>query len=560
MNNKKLGIYLSLLVLSSSVLPAGRPLADAMITGENTAGYSITVTPTVTPDSPVSTDQTANSSLTPTPELTITPSLTPTPELTVIPIVTPSPEVTVTPSVPPTPEVTVTPSVTPTPELTITPSATPIPVVYHSKTLERMAAYDYVTHSITGISQAKETLANLQKRVKTYGTLYGSGMPFEEYQAAMSYQWEDATEYDIKPVKLSVDIKKSMDYEAYVSILKKLSRYPGVYLYKIGTSMEGRALYAIEIDVDSTIRKKVIMTTGQIHAREFGGGTFVVKELVDLVQKAQTDTKTMELLKKIKYVAVPIINVDGREAIIDDPKQWTAGNGQLWKAYPDGTDGGRNFPGLQWGQVAKGSTFRALIARKPGYANYPGSYAGSQNETKALMKWLYHYVVVEKASLYLDMHNQGAIIYAGKTWQTTKQAQKSLDLRTAVINVVNKGITKRKYTRVYESGLYGLRGEGSSLTDYAATLAVGAKFSPAYGFSAFTDGSEEFILMQVKDLDKSRIKVQTANQGFAAVTVEIGYGTKYLGNSSETRRLLANEYNYYNYGKLLESLPSIIVK
>jgi hypothetical protein len=199
-----------------------------------------------------------------------------------------------------------------------------------------------------------------------------------------------------------------------------------------------------------------------------------------------------------------------------------------------------------------------MIARSPGYANFPGSYAGSSNETKAMMKWLYHYTVVEKASLYIDMHCQGAIVYAGKTWQTTKQAQKSLNLRTGVMNVLNSGITKRKYTRVYESGLYGLRGEGSSLTDYAATLSVGAKFSPAYGFSAFTDGKKEYILLQVKDLDQSNLKVQEADPNFAAITVEIGYGAKYLGNSSETRRLLANEYNYYNYSRLLEKLPSMI--
>jgi hypothetical protein len=282
------------------------------------------------------------------------------------------------------------------------------------------------------------------------------------------------------------------------------------------------------------------MMTGQIHAREFAGGTFIVKELVDLVQKAQTDPKTMAILKKNKYVAVPIINVDGREAIIDAPSKWTTSGGELWKAYTNGTDGGRNFPGLQWGQVLKGSSLRPTIA------------------TKAMMKWLYHYTIAEKASLYVDMHQQGSIVYAGKTWQTKKQAQASLDLRTGVINVINKGITNRKYSRVYEDGLYGMRGEGSSLTDYAITLSVGAKFSPAYGFSVFTDGKKEYPLMQIQDLDTTKTKLNAAASNLAAITLEIGSGRKYLGNSSETRRLLANEYNYYNFDKLLEELPKIV--
>jgi hypothetical protein len=103
-----------------------------------------------------------------------------------------------------------------------------------------------------------------------------------------------------------------------------------------------------------------------------------------------------------------------------------------------------------------------------------------------------------------------------------------------------------------------MQGEGSSLTDYATSLAVGAKFSPAYGFMAFTDSMKEYILMQIKDLDTSRIKFKEANKNFAALTIEIGFGDQYLGNSANTRRLLANEYNYYNYGKLLEALPKMI--
>jgi hypothetical protein len=90
------------------------------------------------------------------------------------------------------------------------------------------------------------------------------------------------------------------------------------------------------------------------------------------------------------------------------------------------------------------------------------------------------------------------------------------------------------------------------------TLAVGAKFSPAYGFSVFTAGKKEYILIQIKDLDLSKVKFTEANSKFAAITMEIGYGRKYLGNTPQTRRLLANEYNYYNYGKLLESLPQMI--
>jgi hypothetical protein len=550
----------------------------AMAVTDNSSDYNAAATeqsqepalyPTQSPE-PTQTEQltqtsepTQSDQATQTPEPTQTEPVTQSPEPTqaeITPTSEPVPteiEVSPTPTAPPV--VTPDPTVTPTPTIPPSPTPTEIPV-FHSKTLKLMSSYDYIKNSVTGISKSKKNLTTLRSLMKNYGTLYGNGMPYEEYKAAMEYKWIDATEYSKKPVKLSVDIKNTMNYAAYVDIIKKLSRIDGVFLYKIGKSTEGRDIYAIEIDVPSNYSKNVIMLTGQIHAREFAGGTFLVKQIVELVQKAQTDKSTMELLKRNKFVAVPIINVDGREAIINSPTKWTVRNGGLWKAYTNGTDGGRNFPGLQWGQVIKGTKYKTTISQKSGYANYPGPYAGSNKETKALMKFLYHYVVVEKADIYLDLHSQGSIIYAGKNWQTNAGMQQSRDLRTNVMNILNKGNTKRKYIRIYESSLYGLQGEGSSLTDYATSLAVGARFSPAYGFATFVSGGKEYPLMQVKDLDTSKVRFKEANSNFAALTIEIGYGNSYLGNSSYSRSLLANEYKNYNYGKLLEALPKMIKK
>jgi predicted restriction endonuclease len=64
-----------------------------------------------------------------------------------------------------------------------------------------MSAYDYTGSSVTGVSTQKETLKTLQSYVKSFGTLYGAGMPYEEYKAAMNYMWEDKTEYNKAPVK-----------------------------------------------------------------------------------------------------------------------------------------------------------------------------------------------------------------------------------------------------------------------------------------------------------------------------------------------------------------------
>ena len=480
---------------------------------------------------------------------------------TEVPVSTEEPIPTVNPE--PTesaePTVTLPPVPTQAPNPTEEPAVTPEPTItpFVPKTLQVMAEYDYVGNSVTQVSTKKLSIKELQKQVNKYGTLVRDGMPYKEYVEAMSYQWKDCTDYKSKPEKITVDITKTMDYKTYVDTLKKLSRYDGVYLYKIGKSTEGRDLYAVEIDVKSNKKKNVLMFTGSIHAREFAGGTYLVKSLVDLVQKAQTDQNTMKLLQNNKYVAVPIVNVDVREAIIKNQSKWTVSGGEIWKAYINGADGNRNFPGLSWGELTKGNILSKKFLRKSAYAFYPGDYAGSNSETKALMKFLYHYIVVEKAKCLLDMHQQGSVIYAGKDWAPNKQNQNSINFRKKVLDLLNQGASGRKYKVIYEYSS-GLSGNGATITDYSCALAFGAKFSPAFGILTFTNGKKETTLMEAKSMKNLKYKVDMPNPDFRSITVEIGYGRNYLGNSASTRKLIAAEYKKYNFDKLLTSLPNLM--
>lgn len=423
-------------------------------------------------------------------------------------------------------------------------------------TLRLMKKHDYVAESTTGLSDEQLPFAELRERVAEYGMIHTPGMPYEEYVEAMNQEWIDVTDYDGEPEKITVDITETMNYDNYVETLKKLSRYDGVYLYQIGKSTEGRDLYAIEIDMDEDRNNKVFMFTGQVHAREFAGGTFLVKMFVDLVQKAQTDKDIMSMLYRNKFVTVPIVNVDGREALINEPEKWKS-SGQLWKAYTNGTDGNRNFPSLSWGQVSKGNKLNYSVASKPGFSNYGGRYAGCNNETKALMKWIYHYVVIEQAKCLIDMHQQGSEVYAGKGWGPKKQSHLSVDLRDEILSILNAGKTERKYKVVKDEPKFGLTGRGSSLTDYAFSVSTGGKFSPAAGFLVLNDGKKEVLLMQINDIDNAKFKIKAPNKTFKTITIEIGKGEKYLGNSAETRKLLAEEYWKYNFGVLMECLPLI---
>ncbi|NLP33913.1 MAG: hypothetical protein GX359_01815 [Clostridiales bacterium] len=277
---------------------------------------------------------------------------------------------------------------------------------------------------------------------------------------------------------------------------------------------------------------------------------------VDLVQKAQTDKEIMNMLYRNKFVAVPIINVDGREALINEPEKWKSSS-QLWKAYSNGTDGNRNFPTLSWGQVSKGNKLNYSVVSKPGFINYGGEHAGSNKETKAMMKWIYHYTVVEQAECLIDMHQQGSEIYAGKGWGLKSQSYLSVDLRDDILSILNTGNTDRKYKVVKDEPKFGLTGRAATITDYAFSISAGGKFSPAAGFCVLIDGKKEVLLMQINDMDNAKFKIKAPNKTFKTITIEIGKGVKYLGNSKKTRELLAEEYWKYNFGALMECLPII---
>ncbi|MCR5685869.1 MAG: hypothetical protein K6G81_10705 [Lachnospiraceae bacterium] len=448
-----------------------------------------------------------------------------------------------------------------------------------SATVITANTFDYFTDSLTGLSDRQLSKKQLTAKIADYGSFTGlMGMPVEEYREAMEYKWADVTSYGHRIKDVNIDISRSYTYDDLVSFLKLLSRRPGVYLYDIGETTSGRRMYALEIDMrpedmineedeeDDTKEddtglsmassagtdKTVVLLTGNIHARETAGSVYVLKELADLLQSDTDEAKN--ILNRFKIAAVVCVNPDGRDGVAFDRENYTYSNGVLWKATSNGTDLNRNFPGLAWSQVLTGNSKSYYISNSANKIYYPGDYAGCNKETKAMMKFLYHYIVLEKATVLLDYHQQGRISYAAKPWQTTKQQKRCKDLANALMSGLNKG-NSHKYTWYPEDSDYDLNGTGSTLTDYAVSLAVGAKFSPAFGFCVFTDGINEYPLISIPRLNDTNLDViHETNPDFATMTFEIGYGSKYLGYTSAARKLLAEEYDNYHFDRVLYNL------
>ncbi|MBQ6090121.1 MAG: hypothetical protein IJL07_02525 [Lachnospiraceae bacterium] len=426
--------------------------------------------------------------------------------------------------------------------------------VFETETLKIVNHFDYFTDSISPLSEKAMSKSEITKALAPYGKYLGTpGMPVYAYRDAMEQKWEDVTERDKKFTGVEIDLEKRYTYNSLVSIMKKLSRIDGVNLYKIGKSTQDRDMYAIEIDLPSDEEKDTIILTGTIHARETAGCTYILKELVDLLQ--DNSAKARKTLSRTRFVAVPCVNPDGREGVCYNPETYSYKKGELWKATTSGTDLNRNFPGLSWAQLKKGYEKSDYLSTSPDKLYYPGPFAGSAPETRAMMKFLYHYVVIEKAVMYIDYHQQGRIMYTEKPWCGSEQRKLSKDAANHFKEFLNKGqkkSSKNKYTAVKEDKDYGLNGVGSTMTDYACSIANGSKYSRAYGFNVYCTKTAEYPLIMIPRLDDTRKNlIEAPNPSLITFTFEIGWGKDSLGYSSKARALIADEYKTFHYDKVL---------
>jgi hypothetical protein len=175
-------------------------------------------------------------------------------------------------------------------------------------------------------------------------------------------------------VKLDEQYKSPSEVEA---ILKNLeSTYPEIAkVHVIGTSAEGRNIYAIKISDNVTQREtseSAILFNSMHHAREVMSPEVSIDIAETLTKNYASDLKIKNYVDSNEIWVVPMLNVDG------NAKVW--GGSKMWRKttnYGHGVDINRNYPHL-WGSCSGSSGWT--------WSNtYRGPSAGSEPETKALM-------------------------------------------------------------------------------------------------------------------------------------------------------------------------------
>ena len=358
---------------------------------------------------------------------------------------------------------------------------------------------------------------------------------------------------DEQLVELNLPIKDGLKYIVQKALIQGkinnddiCAKYGVQNIEQLTLSQLDSVAREIEVIEQSDEHKPLLLFSGQIHASEFAGSVYLLKQFDELLKAAQTDSYTRLLLENVRFEAVPLINPDGREYNINNPSTATSKKSNI-----NGVDLSRNFPAVNASQLVNGYTKSSNIASSPGQYFYAGPSLGSEPETQAIMKWLHVYV--PQATIHYDYHQQGRGIYVGKPWDAAKALERGDMITRDIKNFLNQGINSGGYIRLYDSNSYCYDGCGATITDYAVSVARGMKYSPKYGVLVMDINGVDTPLMKFRKVDWY-LEYKPINPAFQSLTIEItrdeGYGNP-LGYSEKARQLMNEEYYRYHFDKLL---------
>jgi hypothetical protein len=257
-------------------------------------------------------------------------------------------------------------------------------------------------------------------------------------------------------------------------------------------TLEGRIVYGIEIaaNVMREDGRPVFHMDGCHHSREWPAGEMPMMFAFDLIEGYGVDPRTTELMEKLRFIIVPVMNVDGfmesREAPIDNSgtsaapfatmaywrknrRSFTGVTAPMIMKNPDayGVDPNRNYA-YQWGDGDGGSSSTQTNETHRGSA--PFSEPESRNIRSLVMS--------RQTTGMLTHHTHGELCMRpwGWTWDDTADEQMQFDLG-AQMTAING------YQNIKARGLY-LTSGGSRDWTYGSTGCITYTFEHGRAFHA----------------------------------------------------------------------------
>lgn len=257
-------------------------------------------------------------------------------------------------------------------------------------------------------------------------------------------------------------------------------------------TLEGRLVYGIEIasNVTRNDGRPVYHMDGCHHSREWPAAEMPMMFAFDLVQGYGVDTRTTELLDRMRVIIVPVMNVDGfvesRDAAIDNSntavapfatmaywrknrRSFTNATVPMVMKNPDayGVDPNRNYS-YQWGDNGGGSSSTQTDETHRGSA--PFSEPESRNIRSLVMS--------RQTTGMLTHHTHGRLVM--RPWGWTEDDTPDEELQTdlgAQMTAINK-YTNQKAIQLY------LTSGGSRDWTYGATGCITYTFEHGTAFHA----------------------------------------------------------------------------
>ncbi|XP_062971800.1 carboxypeptidase B [Cynocephalus volans] len=164
----------------------------------------------------------------------------------------------------------------------------------------------------------------------------------------------------------------------------------------LGTTFEGRTIYLLKVGKAGSNKPAIFMDCG-FHAREWISPAFCQWFVKEAVRTYGLDSHTTDLLDKLDFYVVPVLNIDGYIYTWTKNRMWRKTRSTQAGTSCRGTDLNRNFD-AGWCQIG--------ASQSPCDDTYCGRTAESEKETKALADFIRDNLSSIKAYLTIHSYSQ----------------------------------------------------------------------------------------------------------------------------------------------------------
>ncbi|XP_053166546.1 carboxypeptidase B-like isoform X2 [Hemicordylus capensis] len=179
---------------------------------------------------------------------------------------------------------------------------------------------------------------------------------------------------------------------------------------QIGTTFEGRPMYLLKVGRPGANKKAIFMDCG-FHAREWISPAFCQWFVRQAVRTYGKETIMTELLEKLDFYVLPVLNIDGYVYTWTKSRMWRKTRSVNAGSSCIGTDPNRNFDA---GWCSTGAS------KRPCDDTFCGSAPESEKETKALADFIRGHLSTIKAYLTIHSYSQMLLYPYSYTYDVTK--------------------------------------------------------------------------------------------------------------------------------------------